>query len=39
VARALGHPHRLVMLELVAQGERAVEALAARTGLSVANTS
>jgi ArsR family transcriptional regulator len=27
------------MLELVAQGERAVEALAARTGLSVANTS
>lgn len=39
MARALGHPHRLEILELVAQGERAVEALAARTGLSVANTS
>ncbi|MGF1622413.1 MAG: ArsR/SmtB family transcription factor [Rhodomicrobiaceae bacterium] len=39
VARALGHPHRLEILELVAQGERPVETLAARTGLSVANTS
>jgi rhodanese-related sulfurtransferase len=39
VARALGHPHRLELLEQLAQGERAVEALARRTGLSVANAS
>lgn len=39
IARALGHPHRLEILEHVAQGERGVEALAARVGLSVANAS
>lgn len=39
VARALGHPHRLEILEHLAQGERSVEALAERVGLSVANTS
>lgn len=39
VARALGSPHRLEMLEHLAQDERAVEALAARVGLSVANAS
>tara|TARA_R110002167_G_scaffold259740_1_gene466252 strand:+ start:93 stop:755 length:663 start_codon:yes stop_codon:yes gene_type:complete len=39
VARALGHPHRLELLEHVAQGERGVEALAERVGLSVANAS
>jgi len=39
VARALGHPHRLEILEHLAQGERGVEALAERTGLSVANAS
>jgi ArsR family transcriptional regulator len=39
VARALGHPHRLEMLEHLAQGERGVEALAKRVGLSVANAS
>lgn len=39
VARALGHPHRLEILEHLAQGERGVEALAARLGLSVANAS
>lgn len=39
VARALGHAHRLEILEQLAQRERAVEALAARVGLSVANTS
>jgi ArsR family transcriptional regulator len=39
VARALGHPHRLELLEQLAQGERGVEALAERVGLSVANTS
>lgn len=39
VARTLGHPHRLELLEHLAQGERGVEALAARSGLSVANAS
>ena len=39
VARALGHPHRLELLEHLAQGERGVEALATRAGLSTANAS
>jgi len=39
VARALGHAHRLELLELLAQGDRSVEELAQRTGLSVANAS
>jgi ArsR family transcriptional regulator len=39
VARALGSRHRLEILEHLAQGERGVEALAERTGLSVANAS
>lgn len=39
LARALGHAHRLELLEHLAQGERSVEALAALTGLSVANAS
>ena len=39
LARALGHAHRLEILEHVAQGERGVEALAERAGLSIANTS
>lgn len=39
VALALASPARLQILEFVAQGERSVEALAAMTGLSVANTS
>jgi ArsR family transcriptional regulator len=39
VARALGHAHRLELLEHLAQGERPVETLAARSGLSVANAS
>lgn len=38
-ARALGHPHRLEILEHLAQGERGVEALSGRIGLSIANTS
>ena len=37
--RALGHRHRLELLEQVAQGERNVETLAARVGLSIANAS
>lgn len=39
VAKTLGHAHRLELLEQVAQGERSVEILAQRTGLSIANTS
>lgn len=39
VGRALGHEHRLDLLELLGQGERTVEVLAARSGLPFANTS
>ena len=39
VAKTLGHAHRLDLLEQVAQGERSVEILAERTGLSIANAS
>lgn len=39
VAKAAANPHRLDLLEHVAQGERAVEELAAVSGLSVANAS
>ena len=39
VARAAAHEHRLELLELVAQGERSVEALAQHIGLSIANAS
>ncbi len=39
IARALGHAHRLDILEHLAQGERGVDALAAKVGLSTANTS
>lgn len=39
VALALGSSARLQMLEFVAQGERSVDALAAMTGFSIANTS
>lgn len=39
VAQALGHAHRLELLEHVAQGVRSVEELSARTNLSFANTS
>ena len=39
VAKGLGHGHRLEILELLAQGELSVEALAERAGLSVANAS
>jgi ArsR family transcriptional regulator len=38
-AKALGHGRRLEILELLAQGERSVEALAERVGLSMANAS
>lgn len=39
VAQALGHAHRLELLEHLAQGERSVEELSARAGLTFANTS
>jgi rhodanese-related sulfurtransferase/DNA-binding transcriptional ArsR family regulator len=39
VARALGHAHRLELFEQLAQGERSVEVLAQKTGLSIANAS
>lgn len=39
VARALGQGHRLEIVELLAQGERSVDDLARRAGLSVANAS
>ncbi len=39
VAQALGHVHRLELLEHLAQGARTVEELSARTGLTFANTS
>jgi rhodanese-related sulfurtransferase/DNA-binding transcriptional ArsR family regulator len=39
VAKAIGNEHRLELLEHVAQGERSVEDLAQRSGLSVANAS
>ncbi|MER8485152.1 metalloregulator ArsR/SmtB family transcription factor [Mesorhizobium sp. M1322] len=39
VAQALGHPHRLELLEHLAQGVRSVEDLSVRAHLSFANTS
>ncbi len=39
VARILGSPHRLELLELLAQTNRAVEELARLSGLSIANAS
>src|SRR5215831_2688055 len=39
VAKALGHAHRLELLEQLGQGERSVEVLAQKIGLSIANAS
>ena len=39
IGKALSNPHRLELLELLAQGERTVEALAREAGLSMANAS
>jgi rhodanese-related sulfurtransferase/DNA-binding transcriptional ArsR family regulator len=39
VAKSLAHPHRLELLEQLAQGERSVEVLADRTRISIANAS
>ena len=39
MAKAVAHPHRLALLEQLAQGERSVEVLADRTRVSIANAS
>jgi rhodanese-related sulfurtransferase/DNA-binding transcriptional ArsR family regulator len=39
LGKALSSPHRLEMLELLAQGERSVDSLATELGVSVANAS
>lgn len=39
IAQALGHAHRLELLEHLGQGERSVEELAARSSLTFANAS
>ena len=39
IAKALDSPRRLEMIDLLAQGERSVEDLAAEASLSLANTS
>ncbi len=39
VAKAVHNPHRLELIDLLAQGERSVDDLAGHAGLSVANTS
>lgn len=39
IGKAVGHGHRLELLEILAQGERTVEKLARETALSVANAS
>src|SRR4030095_22483 len=39
MAKALGHAHRLEILELLPQGERSVESLAERAGLMIGNAS
>jgi rhodanese-related sulfurtransferase/DNA-binding HxlR family transcriptional regulator len=39
VARALGQPYRLLLLTILAQGERSVETLSGAAGLKLGNTS
>src|SRR5713101_6951522 len=39
IGKALASPHRLELLELLAQGERTVESLATEIGTSLANAS
>ena len=38
VGKALASPHRLELLELLAQGERSVDSLASETSMSIAST-
>ncbi|HEX2284188.1 MAG TPA: metalloregulator ArsR/SmtB family transcription factor [Mycobacterium sp.] len=39
IGKAMASPHRLEILEVLAQGERTVESIAGETGLSIANAS
>lgn len=39
ISSAIGNPHRLEILDLLAQGEKSVETISKETGMSVANTS
>src|SRR5919108_1372586 len=39
IAKAIANPHRLELVDVLAQGERSVEELAKETDLSVANAS
>lgn len=39
ISKALAHPKRLELIDLLSQGERSVEALARETQISIANTS
>ncbi len=39
IGKTLASPHRIELLELLAQGERTVDALASEAGLSIANAS
>jgi rhodanese-related sulfurtransferase/DNA-binding transcriptional ArsR family regulator len=39
IGKALANPHRIELLELLAQGERTVDSMAKETGLSLANAS
>ena len=39
IARALANPHRLELVDLLAQGERSVDELAQEAALSIANAS
>src|SRR5215472_16277028 len=39
IGKALSNPHRLEILELLAQGERTVDSLATEIGMSLANAS
>lgn len=39
IAKAIANPHRLELVDILAQGERSVEALAKETRLSIANAS
>lgn len=39
ISKALAHPKRLELIDMLSQGERSVEALARETNMSIANTS
>lgn len=39
ISKALAHPKRLELIDMLSQGERSVEALAHETNMSIANTS